>query len=262
MRLQRRRSGKSGTTDPRWRRRAVAAAILGALALPALAFLPPGSAILRRAVQKREEVGLGALEARGTLGLAGEAAGQVAAAIGAPAAPQLSARSVLMVKSPGRCRLELSPERAAAVRPAVSARGGRVVAAGGLESAPAVRALVEGVCTLLGGAGGLGQRLAGHGVALGDVALGRMGGRVAWVLGGRPLSGRPQGWVDKQSFQPIRLVAPLAGAPRDVRLVDFGSSVGGEVFPQAVEVWSGGQLEVRFTLEKLVPNPKLPDALF
>jgi hypothetical protein len=99
-------------------------------------------------------------------------------------------------------------------------------------------------------------------VALTEVALGRLGGRVAWVVGGRPQDARPQAWVDKQRLELIRLVAPLAGAERDVRLLDFGSPVGGDTFPRAVELWSGGHLEARFITEKLTLNPKSPDALF
>jgi hypothetical protein len=99
-------------------------------------------------------------------------------------------------------------------------------------------------------------------VALADVALGHTGGRVAWVLGGRPQDARPQAWVDKASFQPVRLVAPLAGAVHDVRLVDFGSPVGGDAFPRAVEVWAGPQLQLRFATERTTQNPKLPDVLF
>jgi hypothetical protein len=133
---------------------------------------------------------------------------------------------------------------------------------------PAARALDEGTCTLLaerGGAAGeraLAQGLAARGVALSDVALGRLGNRVAWVLGGRPREPRPQAWFDKQNLQPLRLVAPLGGPTRDVRLLDFGAPVGGDAFPRAVEVWSGDTLEARFTLEKLFQNPRLPDAAF
>lgn len=250
--------------------RAAAAALALAVALPAAAYLPPASAILRRAAQRREELHVAALEARGTFALSGESAQQVAAALGAPApAGELTLPAVLTLKAPGRCRLELAPERVAASdRPAVSLRAGRVLGHRGLEAVPAARALVEGVCALLGERTGpeaeraLAQGLAARGVALSEVALGRVGGRVAWVLGGRPREGRPQAWIDKQSFQPIRLVAPLGGPTRDVRLLDFGAPVGGDAFPRAVEVWSGGALEARFTLEKLWLNPRLPDAVF
>ncbi len=106
------------------------------------------------------------------------------------------------------------------------------------------------------------QAPAGRGVALGDVALGRLCGRVAWVIGARPQEAKPQAWIDKQSFQPVRLVARFGDAARDVRLLDFGSPVEGDGFPRAVEVWNGDALEARFTTEKMTPNPRLPDAIF
>jgi hypothetical protein len=255
------------------RRRALAAvALAAAVASPAAAYLPPASAILKRVAQRRAESGLSAFQVRGTLALSGDAAQRVSASTGlALSGPELTAPALLTVKVPGRCRLELAAEGvAAASRPAVSVRGGRAASQRGLGDAPAAQALVEGVCTLLGekGSGGVEgersivRRLAGQGIAVADVGLGRLGDRVAWVLGGRARDARPQAWVDKESFQLVRLVAPLAGAQRDIRLLDFGSSAAGDAFPRAVEVWSGTALEARFTAEKLTPNPKIPDALF
>jgi hypothetical protein len=253
-------------------RRALLAALAAAVALPAAAYLPPASAILKRVVQRRDELGLTAIEVRGSLLLAGDAARSAAATSGLPVAgPELSVPAVVVVKAPGRCRLELLPEGVPpAERPAVSLRAGRVLGHRGLEGVPAARALMEGVCALLGerGSGGaeperaLAQALSARGIALQEVALGRLGARVAWVIGARPREQRPQAWIDKQSLQPIRLVAPLGGPPRDVRLLDFGSPVGGDAFPRAVEVWDGERLEARFTTEKVTPNPRVPDALF
>ncbi|HEX9288044.1 MAG TPA: hypothetical protein VF904_00875 [Anaeromyxobacteraceae bacterium] len=254
-------------------RRAVLAAIaLAAVALPAAAYLPPAPAILRRVAQRRDGLGLAAIEVRGTLAFSGDAAQRAAAVTGLPSTgPELAIPAIVVLKVPGRCRLELAPDGVATGdRPAISMRGARVTGHRGLDGVPAARALVEGVCTLLGekGAGGaeperpLAQALAAKGVALGDVTLGRLSGRIAWVIGGRAQDTRPQAWVDKQSFQPARLVATLGGAQRDVRLLDFGSPVGGDAFPRAVEVWSGGRLEARFTIEKLVQNPRVPDAVF
>ena len=60
----------------------------------------------------------------------------------------------------------------------------------------------------------------------------------------------------------MRLLAPLAGAPRDVRLLDFEVVPGTDAFPRAVEVWSAGAREARFTAERVSPSPKLPEALF
>ena len=245
---------------------------MAAIASRASAYLPPATAILKRVAQRRGEVGLAAMEVRGTLTLTGDAARRVSAAAGlALPGAELSAPAVLLLKAPARCRLEVAPEGTpVANRPAVSVRAGRASGSRGLASAPGAQALVEGVCTLLGDKApgsaelerSIARRLAGQGVALADVSLGRLGGRVAWVFGGRAKDPRPQAWVDKQSFQLVRLVAPLAGAQRDVRLLDFGSPVGGDAFPRVVEVWNGTELEARFTAEKLTPNPRIPDAVF
>ncbi len=253
------------------RRRLAAVAVAVAVASPAAAYLPPATAILRRLAQRRAEVGLDSMEVRGTLALSGEGARRVAAAAGLSlSGPELTSPAVLLVKVPGRCRLELAPDAvAAASRPAVSVRGGRAVGLRGLADVPAAQALVEAVCILLGekGAGGepdraIGRRLASQGIAIGNVALGRLGGRVAWVLGGRPREAQPQAWVDKQTFQPIRLVAALGGAQRDVRFLDFGSPAAGQAFPHVVEVWNGSDLEARFTAERLTPNARIPDTAF
>jgi hypothetical protein len=85
---------------------------------------------------------------------------------------------------------------------------------------------------------------------------------VAFVVGGKPRDDRPLAWIDKRTFQPLRVAAALGGARQEVRLVDWGSATGGDLFPRAVEVWAGGQLQLRFSTEKVVANPKVPDALF
>jgi hypothetical protein len=269
-------ASRSRSARARWLRGAALALALAAA--PAAAYLPPATAILKRVAQRRDDVGAAALQVGGTLTFSGEAARRaamsgIAANPGAATGADLTVPATLFVKTPGRCRLELTPASApatAADRPAASVRGGRLAGRRGLEALPAVAALVEGVCALIGekGAGGseperaFAQALAARGVALTDVALGRMGGRVAWVLGGRPQDARPQAWIDKQAFQPVRLIARFGDAARDVRLLDFGSPVGGDRFPRAVEVWNGTQLEARFTAERVAVNPKLPDAIF
>jgi hypothetical protein len=246
------------------RSRFLAAGLALALASPALAYLPPSSAILKRMAQRRSDAAMKAMHVQGTLMLAGEAARAVA---NLPAeAREVTVPASLYVKAPGRCRLELSAEGVApADRPSLALKPGRVAAHRGLDGVPAMLALTETVCALLGereGDRGVAHALTGRGVALGDVALGRLDGRVAYVLGGRPGDSHPQAWVDKASFQPVRLVARFGAATRDVRLLDFASAVGGDAFPRAVEVWNGAQLEARFIAEKVVANPKLPDSLF
>jgi hypothetical protein len=208
-----------------------------ALALPAGAYLPPATAILKRVAQRRDELKLSSLEARGTITFTGEMAERARSA-GLPASgAEASSPAVFSLMVPGRCRIELAPEGAPpAQRPSASVRPGATAARRGLDGVPAARALVEGVCALLGERGGgepergIAQRLADRGVDLREVALGRVEGRVAWVIGGRQQDPVPQAWIDKASFQPVRLVASLAGARRDVRLVGFGSSPGGALF--------------------------------
>ncbi len=250
----------------------LAAALAATLAaLPVAAYLLPTSAVLKRLAQRREDLGLRSLEVRGTFTASGDAARAVAATLGIPlVGPELSAPARLALKMPGRCRLELvPPDVVEASRPSIVVRQGKVSGARGLDRVDGAASLAQGVCALLG------ERAAGPdadrawadalqrlGVTLGDVHLGRSDARIAYVLGARPTEKKPQAWVDKQTFQPVRVVFARGSGLADVRLLDFGSATGGDWFPRAVEAWGPGGLEARLTTEKVVANPRLPDALF
>jgi hypothetical protein len=248
------------------------AALFSALAAaPALAYLLPAGAVLKRLALRREELALQSLEVRGTFAMGGEGAKAAAAATGLPlAGPELSAPAFLGIKMPGRCRLELAPlEVTESERPVALVRHGRVSGLKGLDRVAPAQALLRGVCALLserpGGAEPdrpYGEELSRHGVDLGRVFLGRFAGRVAYVLGAKPSERAPQAWVDKQTFQPARLLFSIGASFFDVRLLDYGSPTGGDWFPRAVEVYEGGELRARFTTEKAVANPKLSDAMF
>ncbi len=252
------------------RGRRLAALVAAAIALPAPAYVPPPHAVLKRLAQKREEAALHAFEVRGTLSFSGDAAVAAAAAAGLPlAGGDLSVPAVLSAKTPGRCRLELVGPAAPASAPAVVVRRGKLSGARGLDHVHAAAALAAGVCALLGErpTGGEPDRvyaeaLSRAGVPVGEVTFGRLGTRVAYVIGARPTEAKPQAWIDKRSFQPVRIVAPVGGALADVRLLDWGSPTGGDWFPRAVEVWDGKALQARFTTEKVTANPRLPDSLF
>ncbi len=249
-----------------------AAALLLCLAAPAAAYLLPVQGVLKRMAQRREDLALQSLEVRGTFSLQGDAARAAAAATGlALTGSELTAPALVTIKLPGRCRLELAPaELAESERPAAIWKQGRISGARGLDRVPAAVALTEAVCVLLGQRSGGGdpgrfyaEALARLGVPLREVHLGRSEGRIDYVLGARPSEKKPQVWVDKATFQPARLVYARGGGPlSEVRLLDYGSPMGGDWFPRAAEVHGAGGLQLRFSTEKVVANPKVPDSLF
>jgi hypothetical protein len=230
----------------------LAALLAVTLAAPALAYIPPATTVLRDLAKKRDETQPASVEARGVLHLRE----------GAPVP------ATLWVKSPGRCRLELAPPGASpAERPTVVVRSGKVASMRAAEELPAAVALAEAACALLAGARGDGadraiaQALAQRGVAVASVSLAHLGPRIAWVLGGAARGAEPQAWIDKQELRPMRLVADLGGARRDVRLLDWAATPGA-AFPQTVEVYEGEELAARLAVERVVPNPRVPDSMF
>ena len=245
-----------------------AAVVALALALPALAYVMPVSAILRRMGERRAALSLSSLEVEGVLAAEGPAAASVARAIGAdPAGRVISAPAVFRMKVPGRCRLELVvPDVPESARPFVALRNDRVVGGGGLEQLPAAVAFVRGACALLAtqpaGSGAYASALQRRGVALAHASLGRFDGRIAYVVGGRAKDARPLLYVEKDGFQPLRLISSEGGALLDVRLLGWGSPTGGDWFPRALQVWSGDAALLRFATEKARANPKLADLLF
>ena len=263
-------TGRPPAAGPR-RRRGAVLALLGLWAAPALAYVLPVSGILKRLGHRREELALATLEVRGTFAMPGDPARVAAAALGLPlAGAELSAPALLAFKMPGRCRLELAPpDLPDAERPAAVVKGGQVSGVRGLERVPAAATMLRGLCALVGPRPGgpepdrpYAQELSRLGVPLAEAVLGRFNGQVAYVIGARPAEPKPQAWVDKQTFQPVRVVFQAAGGLADVRLLDWGSPAGGDWFPRAVEVHQGGALQARFLTEKAAANPRIADALF
>src|SRR5690349_7072073 len=131
------------------RARPLAAIVAAAVALPAAAYLPPATAILKRAAQRREEVGPPSMQVQGTFTLLGPAA-QLARTRSLPLAPDGGAPATFFLKSPGRCQLELAPDGVSpADRPSVGVRAGRISGRRGLDGIPAGAALVQATCVLL-----------------------------------------------------------------------------------------------------------------
>ncbi len=251
-------------------RRARHAAVVLALvaALPAAAYVLPVSGILRRLGERRAALALETLEVQGTLVARGAAAERLAGVAGVRATGrEASASARFLMKVPGRCRLEIAaadvPE---GQRPFVAVRDAKLT--GPLAEVPAAAALVRAACALLatataGDAGGAyAAVLARRGVALGAATLGRFDGRIAYVVGGRSKEAKPLLFVEKDGFQPLRLVSAEGKELLDVRLLGWGSPLGGDWFPRAVEVFAKDAALLRFDTEKATTNARLPEALF
>lgn len=105
------------------------------------------------------------------------------------------------------------------------------------------------------------------GVDTSIVSLGRQEDTLAYIIGARPFEpDKPQVWVYKQSLLPMRTVLfeHGRGAPSrvEVRYLDFGSPVGGDYLPGAIEVYRDGKRVRRAELQKLSVNQGLPETLF
>jgi hypothetical protein len=252
-------------------RRSIAVLILAAVAVPAVAYVLPVPAILRRLAGRRAAQALATIEVTGTLQASGAAAEGILAAGGIRGAGGFAALPArLLWKVPGRCRIELAPAGVVdADRPYLLVRDDAVTGDGDVSRNPSFVAMARATCALLAVAPSAeaadqpwAAALAKRGVALGDATLGRFDGRVSYVIGGRPTDAKPLAWVDKESFQPVRLLFMEAGTMADVRFLGWGSPTGGDWAPRAIEVHAAGALQLRFTTEKASANPKLADLLF
>jgi hypothetical protein len=250
------------------RARRTIASLLLAAAIPAAAYILPVSGILRRMGERRAALQVDSLEVLGTLSVRGPGAERIAAALGQRVAGgEASGPARFLAKVPSRCRLEVvRPDGAEADRPFVAVRDGKL--SGSLSDVPAAAAFVSAACALLAGptAGDTSEAyaraLTKRGVALGDTALGRFDGRIAYVIGGRAKEARPVLYVDKEGFQPLRLVAAEGPDLEDVRFLGWGSPTGGDWFPRAVEVVAREGLALRFTTERATPNGRIAETLF
>ena len=184
--------------------------VLAVLSGAALAYVLPAGAILRRLVAHREELALSTLRVDGSASFFGTAAKEAGAALGAPAdRSELQMDSAVLMKLPGRCRLELAPLE--------GSKGAAVVARGRPRQEgnpiPAVNVALSQICPLLGvrslaegeGLAELERHLRAVGVEIGaGTSLARFGGEVAYVIGANT-PGAPQLWVYKDNFLPARV---------------------------------------------------------
>lgn len=242
------------------------AGVLLALAPVVQAYVLPSGAILRRMLDAREELHLTTLRVDGSASFHGQSARAAASALGSPAdRSELVSDASILLRLPGRCRLEVTPVEGGKV--VVVERHGKRRVEG--REMPALAMALREVCALLGWSGGesdarsaLDAHLQSLRIETRSTSLARFGGEVAYVLGDSA-EGRPQLWVYKDSFLPARVrLAGEGGAAWDVRLLDYASSASGEWFPRLIEVYQGAELQLRFTALEANAKAAVPETLF
>jgi hypothetical protein len=240
--------------------------VIGVLtALAAGAYVLPGGSILRRMTDGRDEVQPATLRVEGSYIFSGPGLKEAAAALGLPAdRSELVVDGAILLKVPGRCRLELATPEGRKLAVVQLDERRRVE---GTEL-PALSAAMSQLCPLLtvraesGAREIVEQHLQSLGIQTRTTSLARFGGAVAYVLGD-PEEGKPQFWVYKDNFRPARVRwKDKAGAAWDVRFIDYLSPATGEWMPRSIEVWRDGQRTVRFTALKSDARASLPDKLF
>ncbi|MEO1174293.1 MAG: hypothetical protein AAFX94_19910 [Myxococcota bacterium] len=108
--------------------------------------------------------------------------------------------------------------------------------------------------------------LRGIGVNTKVTSLGIYGDDVrntAYIIGARSWeTDKPQLWIDRESFQPVRLVMNADGILHESRFIGYGSPAGGAWFPETIENYRDGKLVRRSRLNEIRTNEDLPETLF
>jgi hypothetical protein len=105
------------------------------------------------------------------------------------------------------------------------------------------------------------------GIDTGVVSLARFSSRVSYVIGARSKDrDRNQLWVDKDSFQPVRLMFRGEHEGKkgmwDWQLREFGSRETGDAFPRVIERYFDQKLIARSEVQKVQTQAKIPEASF
>jgi hypothetical protein len=93
--------------------------------------------------------------------------------------------------------------------------------------------------------------------------LARFHGRIAIVLGAKEWErDRPQFWMDKDTFLPLRLMVAQGKALIDITWIDWGTRTTGDWFPQVVQIGSEGKILEHCEVVKLDATTQIPDEMF
>ena len=110
--------------------------------------------------------------------------------------------------------------------------------------------------------------LKGLGVNTELVSYARFDGRVAYLIGSKPWdTDKPQMWIEKDTYLPLRLVTFQKGSDGavvklDVRYLGWGSPVGGAWYPQTIEIWRADKLLRRAATQNVERNLPVDVTLF
>jgi hypothetical protein len=223
----------------------------------------PAFSILKRMANQRDELTLTALKVDGLAAASPVVARELSQAMGATwASGELSLNASLSMRWPGRCRLDLASTESTKVISVVSNNGKKRTE--GVSFAPAQVAL-DSACALFAlhsgtegeTRGAIERYLGGLKVDTRQVSLERFAGTVAFVLGSRK-EGSAQLWVYKERFLPARVeYTDDSNTSWDVRFIDYTSQATGDWFPRVVEVYRGGELQLRVSVLASETRPNL-----
>jgi hypothetical protein len=232
----------------------------------ASAYILPAWSILRRMSEARDELQISNFRLDGTLTLSSWSGRGLGTALVGSSRSELQVDALLLMKLPGRCRLEAS-----------ALEGGRSIAiwSHGKErnEGPRVEEIVAvlgQVCPLLAvrsssdaeTRAAIDRHLRGMKIDVRTTSLARLGNQIVYVLGSTA-PGQSQFWIYKDIFLPasVRWVDQEKKA-WDVRFLDYGSPISGESFPRIIELYRDGELLLRFSGLKSDFKSVLSDKLF
>ena len=94
-------------------------------------------------------------------------------------------------------------------------------------------------------------------------ALTRFHSRVAVVLGAKSWErDRPQFWLDKDRFVPLRLMLLDGKSLVDIQWVEWGTKTGGDWFPSVMEIRKDGTVIERCEVDEVTSGVSMPEDLF
>jgi hypothetical protein len=87
--------------------------------------------------------------------------------------------------------------------------------------------------------------------------------RIAFVIGAKHWEqDRPQFWLDKDLFLPLRIMARDGQSLIDIKWYDWGTKAGGDWFPAVLETRKDGQLLERCEISEVKSGVSMPNDMF